>query len=63
MSRADHRDWISRIQQQGLTPGLLEDYIAAGWSLHVIATRMRLDVDDLLAAAERWSIRIAHTAD
>ena len=46
--------WVSRVQNQGLTPAVLEQYLAAGWPLEAIAADRNLDTKDVLSAMHRW---------
>ena len=50
--------WLERVQNHGLTPAALEEYLKAGWPLRAIATDRNLDVEDVLNAAERWDISV-----
>lgn len=50
--------WVTRVQQQGLTPAVLEEYLRAGWPVKVIAETRNLDVEDVLNALERWDISV-----
>jgi hypothetical protein len=50
--------WLKRVQNHGLTPAGLEEYLKAGWPLSAIATDRNLDVEDVLNAAERWDISL-----
>ena len=50
--------WVARVQQQGLSPAVLEEYLKAGWPLPAIASDRNLDVEDVSNAAERWDISV-----
>jgi len=52
-----------KIQKQGLTPAVLENYLSAGWPIAAIATDRHLDEEDVLNAMKRWDIckRATHT--
>jgi len=47
-----------KIQKQGLTPAVLENYLSAGWPIAAIATDRHLDEEDVLNAMKRWDISI-----
>lgn len=50
--------WLERVQNHGLTPAGLEEYLFAGWPLAAIAADRNLDIEDVVNAAERWDITI-----
>jgi hypothetical protein len=51
-------EWVAKIQKQGLTPAVLENYLSAGWPIAAIATDRRLDEEDVFNAMKRWDISI-----
>ena len=50
--------WVARVQQQGLSPAVLEEYLKAGWPLSAIASDRNLAVEDVSNAADRWDISL-----
>lgn len=48
--------WVAKVQKQGLTPAVLENYLAAGWPIATIASDRHLDVEDVVKAMKRWDI-------
>ena len=54
--------WVERVQKQGLSPAVLEDYLSAGWPLAAIAADRHLDVEDIMNAMTRWDISINESA-
>jgi hypothetical protein len=55
-------EWLERVQNHGLTPAGLEEYLTAGWPLVAIAADRNLDVGDVQNAAERWDISLGSAA-
>lgn len=50
--------WVAKVQKQGLTPAVLENYLASGWPVATIASDRHLDVEDVINAMKRWDIEV-----
>jgi len=56
MSNLGRPAWVYRVQRQGLTPAVLEQYLEAGWPIGSIAEDRHLNVEDVTAALQRWGL-------
>ena len=56
MSALGRPAWVYRVQRQGLTPAVLEQYLEAGWPVGAIAEDRHLNVDDVTAALQLWGL-------
>lgn len=54
--------WVERVQRQGLTPAVLETYLAAGWPIATIAKDRHLELDDVINVMKRWDIALKNDA-
>lgn len=61
MAAPGRPDWVARVQQQGLTPASLEQYLDAGWPVEAIAASRNLSVEDVQSAVKRWDLDVGET--
>lgn len=57
MNAPGRPEWVIRVQRQGLSPALMEKYLAAGWPVRAIAQDRHLSEADVRAAMARWDMQ------
>lgn len=56
MTAPGRPEWVARVQRQGLTPAMMEKYLAAGWPVKAIAQDRHLSEEEVRLAMARWDM-------